>query len=250
MIKAIIIDDEKNARFLLRDLLKRNCAQTLNLVGEADDVNTGIKAIQKYGPDVVFLDIQMKNGTGFDLLKQVKNVDFEVIFITAYDNYAIKAFEFSAFGYLLKPIKSGDLRNLVDRLATHLEKLKVAADKRVKILIDNYGDEAGKMKRLVINNIEGFQVVDIDHIIRLEASSNYTQFILSEGKSILVSRTLGQYEDLLKENGFFRIHQSHIVNLRHVQGYLKVDGGRVKMSDGSELSLSRNRKAAFIDRFV
>lgn len=250
MIRAIIIDDEKNARFLLRGLIERHFEQTVEVVAEANDVDTGMKAIAKHQPDLVFLDIKMQKGTGFDLLQQIEHVDFEVIFITAYDNFAVKAFEFAAFGYLLKPVKSGELRKTVARLENHLKRLKEGVDKRIKVLIDNYGDGAGKMKRIVIANMEGFVIADIEDIIRLEASSNYTNFILMDGRKITVSRTLGEYEDLLADHGFFRIHQSHIVNLRHVVAYLKADGGKVQMSDGELLYISRKRKAAFVRRFV
>src|SRR5687767_3403862 len=120
MIRALIIDDENNARFLLADLIKRHFSERLTVVGEANDVDTGIIAIEKHQPDVVFLDIKMQKGTGFDLLQAMKDIHFEVVFITAYDNYAIKAFDFAAFGYLLKPVKSAELRNVVDRMEKHL----------------------------------------------------------------------------------------------------------------------------------
>jgi two-component system LytT family response regulator len=249
MIRAVIIDDEANARFLLGDLIQRHFSERLTVVGEANDVDTGIVAIERHQPDVVFLDIKMQKGTGFDLLQAMKDIHFEVVFITAYDNYAIKAFDFAAFGYLLKPVKSAELRNVVDRLEKHLRRLKEGADQRIKVLIDNYGDEAGKLKRIVISNMEGFKVVDIGDIIRLEASSNYTTFILTGDRKIVVSRTLGEYEELLGDHGFFRIHQSHIVNLRHVDAYLKTDGGQVQMSDHALLTISRNRKASFMRRF-
>lgn len=250
MIKALIIDDESNARFLLAELLGRHFQDTVNVVGEANDVDTGIEAVHRHQPDVVFLDIKMQKGSGFDLLQSLKQVDFEVVFVTAYDNYAIKAFEFAAFGYLLKPVKATDLRAVIERLDRHLRKLREGADQRVKVLIDNHGDESGKIKRLVISNMEGFKVVDIAEIIRLEAASNYTTFTLTRDRRVVVSKTLGEYEELLNDHGFFRIHQSHIVNLRHVESYHKTDGGQVQMSDGTLLTLSRHRKAAFMKRFL
>jgi two-component system, LytTR family, response regulator len=249
MLRALIIDDENNARFLLAELIKRNFADRVTVVGEANDVDTGLVAIEKFQPDLVFLDIKMQKGTGFDLLEALKTVDFEVVFVTAYDNFAIKAFDFAAFGYLLKPVKSSDLGNVITRLEKQARRLKEGTDQRIKVLIDNYGDESGKLKRIVISNMEGFKVVDITDIVRLEASSNYTNFVLTRDRKIMVSRTLGEYEELLQAHGFFRIHQSHIVNLRHVEAYLKTDGGQVKMTDGHLLTISRNKKASFMRRF-
>lgn len=249
MIRALIIDDETNARFLLRNLIQRHFATQVTVVGEANDVDTGIAAIAQHHPDVVFLDIKMQKGTGFDLLQAMQSVDFEVIFITAYDNFAIRAFDFAAFGYLLKPVKAAELGKVIERLERHLRRQKEGADQRVKVLIENYGDEAGKLKRIVLSNMEGFKVVDIPEIIRLEASSNYTSFVLTRDRKVLVSRTLGEYEELLNDHGFFRVHQSHMVNLRHVDAYHKTDGGQVHMSDGTLIAISRNRKASFMKRF-
>jgi two-component system, LytTR family, response regulator len=249
MLRALIIDDESNARFLLADQIQRHFEDQVTIVAEANDVDTGLEAIQKHQPDLVFLDIKMQKGTGFDLLQALKSVDFEVVFITAYDNYAIKAFDFAAFGYLLKPVKTADLRKVIERMEKQVRRIKDGADQRVKVLIDNYGDEGGRLKRIVISNMEGFKVVDIADIIRLEASSNYTNFVLTRDRKVMVSRTMGEYEELLNDHGFFRIHQSHIVNLRHVEAYVKTDGGQVQMADGTLLTISRNRKTSFMKRF-
>ncbi|HEX2901270.1 MAG TPA: response regulator, partial [Bacteroidia bacterium] len=128
MLRAVIIDDETNARFLLSDLIQRHFQESVTVVGEANDVDTGLIAIEKHQPDLVFLDIKMQKGTGFDLLQALKTVDFEVVFVTAYDQYAIKAFDFAAFGYLLKPVKSADLRKVIERMEKHLRRLKEGAD--------------------------------------------------------------------------------------------------------------------------
>lgn len=249
MIRAIIIDDEKRARHLLRGLLEQHFGDSIEIVGEGDDVDTGMKAIKKHKPDLVFLDIQMHQGSGFDLLQQLKKVDFEVVFITAYDQYAVKAFQFSAFGYLLKPIKTRELRIVVSKLENHLQRLKEGADKRLKVLVENYGDDR-KIKKLVIANIDGFKVSNVDDIIRLEGDGNYTHFIITGGRKVTTSKTLGEYEELLNDHGFYRIHQSTIVNLRHIKGYIKGVGGKVEMSDGKNFSVSRHRKPGFLRRFV
>lgn len=249
-IRAILIDDEENARFLLNDLIQRNYADQVEVVAHANDVDSGYDAILSYKPDIVFLDIKMQKGTGFDLLEKFDGLNFEVVFVTAYDQYAIKAFEFSAFGYLLKPVKSSELGKVITRMEARMLHPKEDKDNRIKVLIDSFGNHSGDPKRLVISNMEGFKVVEIPDIIRLEASSNYTYFFLTGDRKILVSKTLGEYEGLLNDQGFFRIHQSHIVNLAFVEGFIKQDGGAVKLKDGTTLMVSRNRKAAFLSRFV
>ncbi len=248
MIKAVIIDDEKDARFLLRNQLEKKYADKIIVLDEADDVITGVDLIKKYNPELVFLDIQMKTGTGFDLLKNFENIDFEVVFVTAYDQYAVDAFKFSAFGYLLKPIKSKDLEEVICKLETHFKEAKRDTNKRLTVLVENYGSE-GDIQKLIIPNIDGFQVLKIPEIIRLEGDRNYTHFILLSGKKVTTSKSIGEYEELLNDHGFYRIHQSTIVSLRHIIAYYKGDGGTVEMVDGEKAKVSRYRKATFLERF-
>lgn len=248
MIKAVIIDDEKDARFLLRNLITNNFMDKIRVLGEADDVDSGVDLIRREKPEVIFLDVQMKNGTGFDLLRHFDEINFEVIFITAYNQYAIEAFKFSAFGYLLKPIKTSELRNLLEKLENQVLSKKEDMDKRVTVLVENYGSN-GEIQKLIIPSVEGFSVLSIHNILRLEGDRNYTHFILLDGKRVTASKSLGNYEDLLHTYGFFRVHQSTIVSLRHVVGYQKGDGGMVEMVDGAEVKVSRHRKADFLARF-
>ncbi len=249
-IKAVIIDDEKDVRYLLRNILEQHFQHTIELLGEADDVMPGIQLIEEQKPELVFLDIKMKKGTGFDLLQQVKTVDFEVIFITAYDRYAIQAFKFAAFGYLLKPVKVAELKEEIARLQQHMLQQREGNDKRVKVLVDNYGDKSGQMKRLCISHMDGFDVLDVEDILRLESENNYTHFITCQGKKVTTSRTIKEYEDLLAEHGFYRVHQRHIINLRHVKSYVKGDGGAAILRDNTEIPVARNRKAGFVRRFI
>lgn len=246
-IKVLLIDDESDARFLLRDMLSKNFLDILEIVGEADGVKTGLKAIHDTEPDLVFLDIQMQDGNGFDLLQKLESVNFEVVFVTAYDKFAVRAFQFSAFGYIMKPLRKSDLESLV----ANFQKKQIASeynDKRIKVLIENYGDEK-KIMKLVISNMEGFKVLEIENIIRLEGDGNYTRFILSGNKRETASKNLGVYEELMTEYGFFRAHQSTVINLRHVRGFLKAND-QIEMSDGETVKLSRYRKAEFVKRFV
>lgn len=248
MIKTVIIDDEEDARFLLRNLVKRKAKEQLDIVGEADDVSSGVELIKAQKPDLVFLDVQMKSGTGFDLLKQIDRVNFEVIFVTAYNQYAIDAFKFSAFGYLLKPIKSTELQDILDKLLKRFEQKDKSLDKKVKVLIENYGAK-GEIEKLIIPNISGFRVLKINEIVRLDGDRNYSHFILLDGTKITTSKSLREYEELLMEHGFFRIHQSTIVSLRHIIGYFKTDGGYVEMVDKTKHKVSRSRKNEFLEKF-
>ncbi|MFI5205003.1 MAG: LytR/AlgR family response regulator transcription factor, partial [Flavobacteriales bacterium] len=194
-------------------------------------------------------DIKMHQGSGFDVLEKIGNIDFEVVFITAYDQYAIKAFQFSALGYLMKPIKISELQLVMSNLENKIKKLQESSDKRLKVLVENYGDDR-KIKKLVIANSDGFKVVSIEDIIRLEGDRNYTNFVVKGEKKMTTSKTLGEYEELLEEYGFFRVHQSTLINLRHVKGYARGDGGEVEMTDGKHVQVSRHRKAEFVKRFI
>lgn len=249
MINAVIIDDEEDARFNLKHLLERKFADSIMVLGEANSVKSGLEIIEKTQPDLVFLDIKMRDGTGFDLIQKLEMVDFEIIFVTAYDKFAIQAMEFSAFAYLMKPINADKLQQSVEQLIEKKNKSKNSVHKRIKILIENYGDTK-KVLKLVVSNIEGFDVLSIEDIIRLEGDSNYTHFVLLDGKKVVSTKSLGVYEELLMEFGFFRIHLSTIINLRHVKSYKKSDGGQVKMCDDEILKISRHRKKDFFERFL
>lgn len=249
MIRTIIIDDEEDARFLLKSQLQNHFADQIEVVGEADDVESAIQTICDHKPDLVFLDIRLRRGTGFDILRQLEEINFEVIFCTAYDNYAVEAFQFSALSYLLKPIKTAPLKIAVQKLQEQIDQKKSDLANRFNVLIENYGDQ-GKTKKLVVSHIDGFKVIPINTIIRLEGDKNYTHFIIENNRRIVSSKNLGTYEDLLTDFGFLRIHQSTIINLSFVTGYVKGDGGKAEMADGESVQISRQRKAIFLDRFM
>lgn len=248
MIKAVIIDDERDARFLLRNLIEKKLAHKIRLIGEADDVDTGLSLVDKLKPDLVFLDIQMKTGTGFDLLEKMGKDTPDVIFITAYDKYALEAFKFSAFGYILKPIKLKELEESVEKLEG-MKKSRNGSEKRVKVLIENYGAR-GEIQKLIIPNMTGFNVVEIPRIIRLEGDRNYTHFILENNTKVTTSKNLGEYEEMLIEYGFYRIHQSTMVSLRHIRAFKKVNDGYVELTDGTVHKVSRNRKQGLMAKFL
>lgn len=208
MIQALIIDDEEDARFMLRSLIERHFSDKIEVAGEADSVSDGVELINRQKPELVFLDIRMNRETGFDLLEAIDNKDFEVVFVTAYDEYAVNAFRFSAMGYLMKPVKISALREIIESYIKKSDEDRNDARKRLKILIENYGDDR-KISKLVISNMEGFRVVDIEDIIRLEGDRNYTNFILRDGKRILATKTLGDYDTTLHEFGFFSHSPEH-----------------------------------------
>ena len=246
MIKAVIIDDENSARNTLKSLL-RAIEAPLEIIGEGEDVTAAKNIIERTQPDLVFLDIQLKTGTGFDVLQALSNFKGEIIFVTAYDNYAIKAFQSAAFGYLLKPLQINELKEVISRFTSHYKSQKNIAS-RTQILIENF--EEGNIKKLVIQNVNGFRVLGLNEIIYLKGEVNYTRFILKNGEKLMTSKTLKEYESLLINYGFYRIHQSYLINLRYVKEYLKGEGGEVVMINNDQLDVSRRRKGQFIARFL
>lgn len=246
MIKAIVIDDEERARSVIKKMIEKHTSN-VKVVAEAGAIEEGVEVILKEKPDLVFLDIQMREGTGFDLLGKLDEINFEVIFVTAYNQYALEAFKFSAFGYLLKPVQTKEFCKVVNKIESQLMSLKEGVDKRMKVLIENYGKE-GEIQKLIISNMKGFQVISIDKIIRLEGDGNYTHFITSD-KKITTAKNIGEYEKLLNNYGFFRIHQSSIVNLRKVEEYNRGEG-IVTLSNGDHLKVSRDKKKTFIKKFI
>jgi two-component system, LytTR family, response regulator len=244
MIKAIIIDDEKTSRETLQGLLRRYC-KNVEVIGEADGFRSGMEVIKKNKPDVIFLDIQMPDGSGFKLLEEIGNIDFEVIFSTAYDQFAIKAIKYSALDYLLKPINPEDLITAVEKLETKISKGK--DDTGVKFLLDSMKSHPSDKKKIVLSTSEGMHIVDIDNIIRCESEDYYTKFFLKEGKVIMVSKTLKENEELLAEHNFIRPHKSHLINLKYVKSFLRIDGGSIVMTDGSNVPVSRRKREQIVD---
>ncbi len=240
MKKALIIDDEQRTRELIAKMID-SFDLGITAIPAGENVKSGLLAIEEHKPDIVFLDIQMPDGTGFDLLKAIPNKNFEVIFITAHEEFAIKAIKFSALDYILKPIDPEELRGAVERALEGMNQQKETP--QFEALQNNINPT--QKKRLVLKTQESVHVVDLDHIIRCEADRNYTSFFLTEGKKILVSRTLKEYETLLTGHSFLRVQQSHLINLNFVERYDKGNGGSVVMKDGSEVPLSSAKRDIF-----
>ena len=243
MLNAIIIDDERNSRNALRQKLLNHCTNVM-IIAECENGEEGIENIEKKKPDIVFLDVEMPRMNGFTMLQQLKNKNFEVIFVTAYDHYAIKAIRYSALDYLVKPVEIDDLKNAINRV---IEKMNIAKpNARLELLLENIVSEKTKFTRIAIPTVQGLQFIKIDHIISLEASANYTKFHLCNNIKYTVSKTLKEFEDMLPSDVFIRIHNSHIINKNYVEKYIRGDGGQVVLSNNIVLDISKRKKAEFL----
>jgi len=243
MIKAILIDDDQNLREGMKGLLER-FAPNIKIIGEADSVATGIEVMDALKPQVVFLDIQLNDGTGFDILEQLaaKNgaIKSNIVFITAHEQYAIKAFRFSALDFLLKPVDPEELQKVIKKIESVLEETNDYA--HIDLLLENIRKKVDNFKRIALSTSDGIHLFEISDIIRCESEDNYTKFYIKNSKPVLISKTLKEYEELLTEHGFERIHQSHLINLNYLKSYIKKDGGYVIMADESHLPISQRKR--------
>jgi two-component system LytT family response regulator len=239
MINAIIIDDEKSGAEVLQALIEQNCEE-ICIIAVAYSITSAIASIEEHRPDLVFLDIEMPTGTGFDILKATQYLEYETIFITAYENYAVKAFKTDATDYLLKPID-------VDELAEALHKVS----KRIaykKDRLDKTDQGAQTITKISVPSREGLFVIEVNDIIRFEAQSNYTYIFMRNKKKLLVSKTLKSFEYLLSDAHFCRVHSSHLINLNEIDRYIKGDGGMLILKDSAQVPVSRANKAELIKR--
>ncbi len=243
MKKILIIDDENRTRSLIAKMID-SLGYDVQTIPEGENVQSGIKAIEKYNPDIVFLDIQMPDGTGFDVIRSIEDKNFEVIFITAHEEFAIKAIKFSALDYLLKPVDASELKIALDKALQSIEDKN--SHSQYDALTTNI--QPNEKRRLVLKTQESVHVVELDQIIRCEADRNYTSFFLLDNKKILVSKTLKEYETLLSAHNFLRVQQSHLINIAFVDRYDKKNGGAVVMKDGSEVPLSPAKRDVFFKR--
>lgn len=244
MLRAIIVEDELRSRQTLTGMLKLFC-KNVEVVGEAENVKEGIDLIRKEKPDIVFLDIQMPDGSGFKLLEEIGQINFDIIFTTAYDQYAIQAIKFSALDYLLKPIFQDDLIKAVKKAEVNKE--KIDRNEHVDVLLENLKKSANEPSKIILSTAEKINVVKVDDILRCASDNYYTTFYFTNGQKLLVSKTLKENEELLKDHHFIRPHKSHLVNTKYIKGFLKQDGGYIIMTDGTNIPVSRRKKEATID---
>jgi two-component system LytT family response regulator len=242
--QTILIDDEPNTRAALRALLQHYCPDVA-IIGEAASAEEGLQLLRTHPPDLLFLDVEMPLGSGFDLLDMLGNASFDIIFTTAHDRYALRAIKCCALDYLLKPVGVAELRAAVAK--TQRQKAPVAA--QLHALHDNLRARNGPAGKVVLPTTQGFEVVDVARIVRCQADDNYTLFVLEGKEKILVSRTLKEYEELLADFDFLRIHQSHLINAAHVKRYIKGSGGYVQLTDDAIIEVSRRKKDELLKRF-
>lgn len=238
MIKAIIVDDEPYCCESLATLLQRYCPQ-VSLIDVYYNGTSALKAIYEEKPDLLFLDIEMPQMNGFELLEKLKEIPFQLIFTTSYDQYAIKAIRFSALDYLLKPVDREELQRAVQKAAA---RISVPNRDQIDILLQKLNQPAVSVNKIAIPTMEGLQMVPIDSIISCGADSNYTVFQVKNRQKLVVSRTLKEIEEMLEDYPFIRVHHSFLINLNEVDKYVRGDGGYLIMSDGSSIDVSRSRK--------
>jgi two-component system LytT family response regulator len=242
MIKVIIVDDEENSRESLRGKLDLFCPE-VEILAEADNVAKGIEAITAHRPDAVFLDIQLAGESGFDILEKIRDTDDlhpEIIFITAHNEFAIKAIKFSALDYLLKPIDPEELVKAVRKIEEEKGLPKKASS--LNVLVENIRQASDSPKKIVVPTSDGMHVIKLSDIIRLESSSNYTTFYINNEKSLLASKTLKEFDSMLSNYNFHRVHKSHLVNMNYLKRYVQTDGGYLVLEDGSKIPVANRKK--------
>ncbi len=242
---CIIIDDEEKNIKLLRQMLEMHCRQ-LNVVATSTDAAKGVQLIEELKPELVFLDVEMPGMNGFDLLKELEPVAFEVIFVTAYSHYAVEAFEHQATGYITKPVNTEKLVAAVN--AAIKRTAEKGINKNLFSLLEQNTRQAAPDK-IPLSTTNGLVFVKIADIMYCESSGNYTHFFLCDDKKIVVSRQLGEYEKLLPTNNFTRIHDKYIINLSYIKEYIKGSGGEVVLENGKEIPVATRRKEDFLGRF-
>ncbi|MBL7790098.1 MAG: response regulator transcription factor [Chitinophagales bacterium] len=242
-MNALVIDDEERSRRILKNFLANYCPE-VNVLGEADDIDAAYQAILLHKPDVVFLDIDMPPYTGFDLLKKFEKIPFEIIFVTAYDYYAIDAIKFSALYYILKPIKVGELKSAIEKAKNKLRTHSDITSKYVQQL------NPQSLERIVVNTLKDSMLIDLGDILYLESDNVYSTIYLINGQKVICSqKNLSEYEELLSSKGFFRSHKSYLVNLKQIASVSKTEGGELVLKNKVIIPLARRRREDFFKIF-
>lgn len=245
-IRTVIIDDEPRGINALQKLLEVHCPE-IDIIATASEADKAIQLLQNEKPDLVFLDIAMPEKTGFELLKEIPSIAFELIFVTAHNQFALQAFHFSAVDYLLKPVDSDLLKDAVERAKTRLEH-KVNKSNLETLLFNTQQNRLLPDMKLCIPSLKGFQVISIKDIVYCEAASNYTNFFLADRSSICASKPIQDYEELLEDAGLLRVHKSFLVNIAHIKEYIRGEGGTIILTNNFEVEVSRRKKEYFITR--
>jgi two-component system LytT family response regulator len=243
VLHTLIIDDEDHMRDSLAKLLQRHCPEVV-VAGEANSVASGIKAINEIHPDLVLLDIQMGDGTGFDLLNSLPLIDFKIIFITAFDQYALQAFRFSAVDYLLKPVNPELLAEAVERAGQLIQEHH---NLQMQALQENLRNIEHQNKKIILKTTENIYLLDLNNIISCESDDNYTCVYTTDGDKILVSKTLKEYDNLLAGCGFYRVHKSYLINLAHIKRFEKQDGGYIILTNDLKIPVASRKRDEMLE---
>jgi two-component system LytT family response regulator len=245
MLRTLIIDDEEHVRKSMADMLKLHCPR-VKIVGQAEGVKTGLAAIDSLHPDLVLLDIKMKDGSGFDLLKALNNIDFKIIFVTAYDQYAINAFKFSALDYLLKPVESTELREAVDKAD---EVIQHEIDKQIDALSSNLKGNDQSGRKIILKTFDNIYLVKVKDINYIQSDGRYSTIFLVSDQKIVVTNNLKQYNQMLGELGFYRVHKSYLINLEYIQRFEKGDGGYVILGNDARIPVASRKREGLLELF-
>lgn len=241
-ILTVIVDDEEKSLLSLKRMLL-SCSAQVRILGEAKNVAEAVKVIDDQRPDLVFLDISMPDGEGFDVIGLTQWKNYEVVFVTAFEHYALKAFEFAAIHYLLKPVEEKDLLESLDRYEKR--KGKHLLEEKWEVFQQTISN---KPQKIILPTLEGFMVINIDDIMRCEAEGNYTNFYLADYRKVMISKGLNNFEHILNDVNFCRVHHKHLINMKYVSHYNKGKGGVVLMKDKSEVDVSESRKKEFLEQ--
>ena len=245
MIKVIIVDDENLIRKMITGILNSECPD-VSVLAQSGSVESAYIAIKNHNPDLVLLDIKLSDGTGFDLLERFDTINFKVVFVTAFEEYAIKAFEFSAIDYVVKPINPENLM-LAIKKAEH--SIQAELSLKLNTLLSNLSTPSDNNKKIILKTSDNIHIININNILRLESDQNYSVFHLLDGRNIMVSKNLGEYEELLSQNDFFRVHKSHLINLKQIKRYEKSNGGNLVMSNDSHIPVASRKKEQLLGIF-
>lgn len=243
-MRAFIVEDEPHSAQLLAHLLEKNCPD-IQVAGVFTDSTLALLSITQDPPELLFLDIEMPRLNGFDLLDRISGVPLRLIFTTAYDKYAVRAFKYSALDYLLKPIDVDELKMAVQKATA-----QPAPNAQQLELLKNTRNTAELPERIAVSTLEGLKFVEVKQIIRIQSDGSYATLFLSSDQKILLAKNLKDFEELLQPGNFLRIHNSHLINLNHVQRYIRGEGGEVEMTDGATLPVARSRKEDFLGRIA